>query len=123
MEQPDFFLASTESYNLQEPREVFILKILHGTYRDDFMLVKIEPPIIGQRYGLGGKDISEVVIVSRHESESLLNIKDWPMSVHVARPLVDDLKKKNSLDEKEIELIAWAEIYKTEEDAMKAKSE
>ena len=117
MIKPDFYLSSSEGYNLEEVRKVFIIKQLRGLHRNDFLLVLLEPAIIGQNYGLGGTDISEVVLVPRLVGESLAPIIRWPVSVHVARPLVGDLAKKGTISDDEIKLIAWAEVWPTEEDA------
>ncbi len=117
MKNPDFYLASTEGYDLEEPREGKCLKRLSFEHRDDLMLVRIEPPLIGQRFGLGSQDIDTVIIGTRHKGESLFPIVRWPVYVHVARPLVADVQERSSLRDSEFETIAWAEIYPTLEAA------
>ena len=112
----DFYLSSSEGYGLETPRACYRVRSLGGRSADDYLLVRIEPPIIGQPYGLGDKDINLVVLATRHVCTSLFPVSAWPLSVHVAR-IVTDIDEKQAIEEKDIESIAWAEIYKTEEDA------
>jgi hypothetical protein len=79
--------------------------------------VEIEPPLIGQKYGLGEHDLAEVIIIPRHEGDFIANVALGPVSVHVARSLVGNLRGREIIGDNELHLIAWAEIYKSEEDA------
>lgn len=117
MDKPDFFLASSEGYRLKEPRSCKCLKRLRSDNRDDLLLVKVEPPLIGQHYGLGNQDINVLLIATRHKGESLFPIKEWPVFVHVARLLIDHPEERERIRDDEFELIAWAELYPTEIDA------
>jgi len=85
--------------------------------RDDLLLVRIEPPLIGQKYGLGERDIDVVLVATRHTGSSLFPIAEWPVFVHVARLLVDVPVLGDKLEKGQYESIAWAEIYRTEDDA------
>ena len=112
----DFYMASSEGFDMETPRRCTAIRRLRGRIRDDYLLVRIDPPLIGQRFGLGGRDIDEVIVATRHEGESLFPITTWPVYVHVARLLVPSVGKASVRDE-EIESIAWAELYPTKEDA------
>ena len=113
---PDFYLASTEGYGLDQPRACFILKRFSAMQRDDYLFVRIEPPILGQGFGLGDHDIDKIILATRHLGESLFPIRRWPVYVHVARPLVS-LDNAKTIGSDEIETIAWAELYETAEAA------
>lgn len=117
MNEPDFYLASSEGYGLEEPRCSWRLKRLSTEQRDDLLLIKVDPPIPGKGYGLGIADINLVLVAPRHQGASLFPINEWPMFVHVARPLIDHPELRDSLRHEDYELIAWAELYRTEEDA------
>ncbi len=117
MDNPDFFLASSEGYRMEEPRSCKQIKRLRSDTRDDLLLVKIEPPLIGQSYGLGGHDIDTLLVATRHKGDSLFPIKEWPVFVHVARLLIDNPEKREKIGDDEFESIAWAELYQTEDDA------
>jgi len=116
---PNFYLASSESYNLSEPRKCYTIKRISGQYRDDYLLIKIDPPIIGQLYGLGDQDIDKVIVATRHEGFSLFPITKWPVYVHVARLLIDNPESREKIYSKEIKEIGWAELYETEAAAIK----
>ena len=100
---------------MEEPREGFIERRLRGDRRDGYLLVRIDPPLIGQTFGLGGCDIHQVVLATRHLGDALPPNR-WPLFVHVARPLVS-LEGRDVIHENELEPIAWAELYPTAEAA------
>jgi hypothetical protein len=114
--EADFFIASSEGYSMEEPRRCRMIRRLCGDHRDDYLLVRLEPPLIGQPFGLGASDIDQVVLATRHLGDSLFNVRRWPVSVHVARPLVP-LDSRDLVHDDEMEEIAWAEIYQTEQSA------
>lgn len=117
MSEPDFYLASTEGYGMEEPRRCWRLKRIASAQRGDLLLVRIEPPLLGQRFDLGGKDVDLVLLAPRHDGASLFPVTTWPTYVHVARPLVDAPETYERLGPGEMEVVAWAEIYPTEDDA------
>ncbi len=117
MQNPDFFLASSDSYRLVEPRSCKRIKRVGSDNRDDLLLVKVEPPLVGQLYGLGGRDIDTLLIATRHKGDSLFAIQKWPVFVHVARLLIENPERREQIHDNEFESIAWAELYRTEEDA------
>jgi hypothetical protein len=117
---PDFYLASSEGYGMKEPRRGFTVRRLRGDHRDDYLLARVEPPVIGQPFGLGSRDIDHLILATRHVGESLFPILRWPVFVHVARPLVP-IEDRDVLHDGEMEPIAWAELYQTE-DAARAKA-
>lgn len=112
-----FYLASTEGYDLQQPRRCERLGRLNSDTRSDLLLVRVDPPIIGQKYGLGSRDIHTVVLAARHRGESLFPIRKWPVAVHVARLLIDTPLKSAKVREADLQVLAWAEIYPTEQAA------
>jgi hypothetical protein len=117
--QPDFYLSSAESDTLREPRKCWSIKRLRGEIRDDYLLIQIFPPIIGQPFGLGAKDIDLVIIAPRHKGISLFPITSYPVFVHVARPLIDDVESRDMIYNQESEVMFWGELYETEENARK----
>lgn len=113
---PDpFYLSSSEGYGLEAPHRCTPIRRVRSDARDDLLLVRVEPPLLGQPYGLGGDDIVYLVIASRHPSVSLFPVSEWPAYVHVARILVSSPEEREHLGSSEIEEIAWAEIYPNEE--------
>ncbi len=118
MKNPDFFLTSiNEGYDdFKQTRKCKIIKRLSSDSRDDLLMIKIEPSIIGQKYGLGGNDIDTIFIATRHNGGSLFPIKKWPAYVHVARFLIKNPEERDIVHKNEYESIAWAEIYQKESD-------
>lgn len=116
-ERADFYLASSDSYAMAEPRQCWSIKRMATDKRADILLVKIDPPLIGQKYGLGSKDIDQVLLATRYRGDSLFPVKQWPVFVHVARPLIEIPKDRDQLRDDEFESVAWAELYPSEQDA------
>ncbi len=83
------------------------------------MWIRIDPPITGQAYGLGGRDVDKVVIATRHVGSSLFPIRDRPVFIHVALPLVEDLERHETIEDNELREIGWAELYRTRKAAEK----
>jgi hypothetical protein len=108
---PDFFLTSSEGYGLEEVRACYKLKRLVNSHSDGYILCDIEPPIVGQSYGLGGQDINQVIVAHRHAEYTLFAINKWPAYVHVARLTCNIPNDKFTIAESDIETIGWAEIY------------
>jgi hypothetical protein len=117
MNDPDFYLASSEGYGLETPRRCWRVKRLATDNRDDLLLVKIDPPLLGQKYGQGNRDINLVLVATRHQGASLFPINEWPVFVHIARLLIDHPELRDTLRDDEFETVAWGELYLTEENA------
>jgi hypothetical protein len=90
---------------------------LRDPVRDDYMLVEIEPVLIGQRFGLGNRDISRLILSTRVQGYTLFPITKWPSPVYVARILDETILQTFSFVKEQVELIAWATLYRTLEEA------
>jgi hypothetical protein len=112
----EFYMASSEGYDMDSPRKCTAVNRLTSEGRDDLLLVHIDPPLIGQKFGLGGRDVNHVIVATRHQGECLFRPKRWPVSVHVAR-LLAPYEDQDVVRNDELESIAWAELYLTEDDA------
>jgi len=117
LRQPDFYLASSEGYGMREPRRCFRIKRLAGDERDDLLLIRVDPPFVGQWYGLGGQNIHQVILATRFAGDSLFPVVQWPVFVHVARALVPDPVTRSILHQDELDEIGWGEVYATDADA------
>jgi hypothetical protein len=110
--EPDFYLISSESHNFNPPIACFKRKKLYGDHPDGYMLCDINPEIIGQKYGLGGVDIKQIILASRHQDYSIFTINEWPLYVHIAIPTAS-FKENDYISKSNLKLIAWGEIYKS----------
>jgi hypothetical protein len=66
--EPSFFLSTAgENKWIATPLACWERARLRDLARDDHMLVEIEPPVIGQNYGLGNQDTTNLILSTRHE--------------------------------------------------------
>lgn len=108
---PDFYLTSSEGYGFEEIRVCYKLKRLTNGHPDGYILCDLDPPIVGQPYGLGAYDLNQVVIASRFAKCTIFAIDEWPAYVHVARMSRKIRDDKFSISASDIVSIGWAEIY------------
>ena len=114
---PDFYLASSEGYGLESPRKCWVIRPLSLMARDDLLLVRVDPPIIYRDPATGERVIGQAVLAARHKGYSLKSIQAWPVYVHVARIKRPDVPADGQLTPEDVETIAWAELYRTQEAA------
>ncbi|HVU48332.1 MAG TPA: hypothetical protein VHD85_19540, partial [Terracidiphilus sp.] len=108
--QPDFFLASTEDTRLTEPHRCWRMQRVANPTRDDLLLVKIDPPLSGETFGKGGRDLGFVWLATRHKGDSLFPISRWPVYVHVACPLIEAPEKLTQIQKEQYINESWAEL-------------
>lgn len=113
--KPDFYLASTEHEDFVEPRACWTVGRTSAFGRNDCLVVRVEPSVIGQPYGLGEKDFEYLILASRFAGSTLLPINEWPLHVYVSG--LKAAPGKESYEEAEYEYLAWAELYPTLERA------
>ena len=110
--KPVFFLTTAGEYKLlSKPRACRFIRRLRDVNRDDYMLVKIDPPLIGQSFGLGGDDVAELLLSTRHQGFSLFPAHQGPMEVYVARVVDPAVLTGESFTRDQVQLIAWGTIY------------
>ena len=108
---PDFFLDPTEDGDSRELRACWICGRLRDSIRDDYMLVSIEPPLIGQAFGLGGVNIARVLLATRHVGKTLFPITEWPAFVYVIRLLDETIIEKRTFSADQVEMIRWGTLH------------
>jgi hypothetical protein len=114
----DFFLRLNEGTG--EPRACWCKRRLRDKARDDWMLVAIEPPVIGQPYGLGEEDIYHLLLATRLQGQGLFPVSQWPASVYVVRLLNKSVLQQEEFDNAQTQLIDWGVLHRTFEDAVAA---
>ncbi len=110
---PDFYMIADEGQDLQTPRSCFKHKRLYGEHPDGFVLCAISPSIIGQSYGLGGRDIEQVILCHRHANYSLFPIVEWPAYVRIllVKKDFESLQHSDEIKNNEYNFIARAQLY------------
>lgn len=117
MKAKTYYLSSMDSVSFAETRECVFVKVLSFSGGKQCVLARVDPPVIGQQYGLEGKDLDLLFLASRHEGELLDPIKSFPCFVFIARPLVPNLGQRDVVLKEDLEIIAWGELYRTKQDA------
>jgi hypothetical protein len=118
MKNPDFYLSSAREYlPLSYPRACYADARLRDSNRDDYMLVRINPPLIGQRFGLGNSDVDRLILSTRHQGYTLFPVTEWPSHVYVSRIVNQSILECNHFQKQDVELIAWALIFRTAKEA------
>jgi hypothetical protein len=116
---PDFFLDPTDGGNQRdlgspeaEVRACWVQGRLRNSGRDDFALVLIEPPLIGQPYGLGDRDIDRVLLATRHAGRTLFPVTEWPALVYVIRVLDESILEAKTFSSDQVQVIRWGVLHK-----------
>ena len=108
---PDFYLTSSEGYSLEAVRACYKERRFINGHSDGYMLCEIDPPLLGQAYGLSDQNLHNVVLASRHIEQSIFTINEWPAYVHVAKLKNAVNTDTFTITDNDIESIGWAEIY------------
>ena len=111
--KPDFFLSAAGEMigEMAAPRACFARGRLRDEYRDDYMLVEIDPPLVGQKYGLGDQDVTILVLSTRQRGATLFPIGAWPCHVYIARVLDDAVLRQPAFCGDQVALIGWGTIF------------
>jgi hypothetical protein len=120
MGQPDFFLASSEGYNLEIPRECFRVKRMKGEERDDFLLVDVHPPLGPEITKDKTKIADKVILASRLGGFSLFPLSKFPIPVYVVAVLDETWIQGDFIPMKARWMFGWGELYRTSEDAIES---
>ena len=63
---PDFYMSSCEYDSFAAVRRCYRLKRLVGPRRDDYLAIRVEPPLAGDPVGYPNRQFEVLVINSRH---------------------------------------------------------
>jgi hypothetical protein len=114
----DFFLTSSDSPELNEhPRACKVIRRLLRAGVQDSLLVEVNPPLSIDEVAGQGVEVTTVVLAPRHVGVSLLSPTQYPIYVHVAMPLADDIVTVTNDNTRSI---MWGDVYATESDARRA---
>lgn len=115
---PDFYLGSTDSYELgRNPRACALLGRIGRRNAGDIMLVRVDPPLVGEKYRLSGLPIDLVILAPHLAGDTLFPISRWPLHVYVVRTHSASPEKLEFLEDAASDILAWGELYPTEEAA------
>lgn len=116
MPKKTYYLSSMESKTFSNTRQCLFLKTLYFDTGKKCVLAKITPAVIGENFG-SAEDIEYVVLVSRHDEDSMSLLTEFPHFVFIAKSLVNDIGSKLTISKSDLQILAWGEIYRTKADA------
>jgi hypothetical protein len=108
----NIFLTSTEhTGEWARLRRCSIIGKLADDEGRDYLWVRVDPPVIGQTYGLGEQDLSDLLLLPHFERASLFPISQYPMPVYILRALEQGVFQGLPLSADKLGLAAWGELY------------
>lgn len=113
-----FYLVSTELRTAYPPRYCVVKLRLKTKLRDDIALVKVSPEIPKEIYH-SSTDISELLLVSRLEKQSLFDIREWPVYVYICIPN-KNISPGQELQDDDFSITDWGAVYSREEEALRS---
>jgi len=112
------FLASKEHRgDWSRVRQAFLRGEITDSEGRLYLWIQVDPPVIGQPYGLGQENIGDLLLRPHFEGDSLFPISKFPTAVFIYRVIDNSLSVNKNLSTKTLELAAWGEIYETREHA------
>lgn len=112
------YLSSYEYETFEVPREILHFRKETIDNRNT-LIVEVDKPVIGQKYGLAGTDIQTLYLVNRVNEHAFDKFDAFPIDVHVLIPKSPKELVPTSLSD--MQNIAWACLYDNEEDARNHK--
>lgn len=118
---PAFYLGSTElSGDFARARACRIRDRLRGPDAREYLWVRVSPPVIGQPFGLGGRDIEDLVLAPRYMGAVLSPPSEHPLAVQIYIARNDSILRAGQFTAGDVEMVAWGEVYQSEALAAKA---
>lgn len=112
----ELYLSSYEYNDFEIPRKVTHFQKTKLSDRN-VLIVEVDQPLIGQKYGLLGNDITKFYLVNRVDENAFEKLNKFPIDVHVLIIGNSEIVYPSSLEE--LQNIAWACLYDNKKDAKK----
>ena len=112
------YLSSYDYYSFQEPRQILHYQKIKVGNRNT-LIVEVDRPLIGQKYGWEGNVITTFYLVNRVDENAFDKLDKFPIEVHVTATKTHKAATPTSLSE--LQNIAWACLYDNEQDAIEHK--
>jgi hypothetical protein len=111
--EPTCFLTSGEDVFWSQPRAAWRLGVAAGPDPHRSLLVlRIDPPAIGQGFGLGGEDVREVVVTPVTPRDSVDPLR-LPVDVHLLLPRRPWSPGTERLEREDLRLVSRARLVST----------
>ena len=93
--------------DLSAERTCRLVAPLKAEDRDDYWLAEVDPPFLGQHFGLGAEEISDIVIATIIAGLSLLDPEQAMLPVYVERILDRNVIATRTLKPGQAKVILW----------------
>jgi hypothetical protein len=114
-----YYLSSLDSKQFQILRVCQFLKTLHFDNGKPVHLLKINPVIIGQTYGLGSKDIDEIFVTKRLDTDNEYPQPLKPIFIYICRSVITLDISVTKICKSDVEILGIGELYENNEEAEK----
>lgn len=111
----DLYLSSDEYKDFKIPRKVLHYKKTKLDGRNT-LIIQVDKPLIGQKYGLLDKDVTIFYLVNRFNENAFDELNLFPIDVYVL--IMKNYETINPSSLYELQNIAWACLYDNEKDAI-----
>jgi hypothetical protein len=108
------YISSYDYNDFEIPRKVIGFERFQLDGKD-ILAIKVKQPLIGQKYGLLGNDITKFYLVNRVDESAFKNLNKFPIDVHILVVKSSATIEPNSLEE--LQNIAWGCLYDNKQDA------
>ena len=109
------YLSSYEYSDFEIPRKVLRYQRIKLDDRNA-LIIEVEKPLTGQKYGLLGNDITKFYLINRFDENAFDMLNKFPIDVYVL--IVKNPEAINTSSLSELQNIAWACLYDNEKDAI-----
>jgi hypothetical protein len=116
MDADVYYLSSLDSERFEPVRECQVIRSVMIGPDKPGVLVRLAPGVPGQDYG-SGDDLTEFVLTTRFEGADVQEIEEFPCFVFVARALEPWDPESDRANPSDLEIVGWAELYRTRSDA------
>ena len=110
----NLYISSYEYDDFASPRKIlkYDKTVINGK---NVLIVEVDIPVIGQKYGLFVHDIKKLYLVNRVNENAFINLNKFPIDVHILIPKSLENLEPRSLSQ--LQNIAWGCIYNNKKDA------
>ena len=105
------FLISDDYFDFSIVRKIIDYQKIIIDNRN-VLKIKVNEPLIGQKYNLGDYDPDVFYLINRHDENAFDKFNAFPIAVHVL--IAKTSSKLTPIDLEELRHIAWACLFDTE---------
>jgi hypothetical protein len=114
----DFYLGSADYVGgWATPRAGWIKKRTSLNGNSEFLVLEVFPLLLGEKWGSPG---TSTLVISPHEKGTSFKKIRYPFPVYVYKVLLDLEPVPDVLQAEQLEMVAWGELYKSPQAALKA---